>query len=426
MQKLKNILGAVIGTTFEIYDATLYASFAIILGPIFFPHEDPLIVHLSTFGAIAAGYITRPLGALFFGHIGDRLGRKGALSTTIMLVALPTLIIGILPSYASIGLWAPVIVMLCRLLQGFCIGGELGGAMTFIVESTDPRRKGFFSSFIAFAAYFGGILGAGLGVLCMQPSMPSWGWRIPFLVGGALGIVGYYLRHSLDETSDFSKVKEQGKILKYPVLDILKHYKGNTFRAAGVAAGVIVPYFIVAAHLLGILETEFHLTSLEVMEIELWLMVFCTAIAPLLGWTSDKIGIVTQMRLAAGTLLVLGYPLFMVLESSLHSFATIIFIQIVLSILCLAYASPCSAYLTSLFPAKERYSGTSLGYTIGGALLGGTAPLITTSLLKWTGDQKAPGYYVLLCAGIALLSVTSFSNSRVRNASNLKFREELS
>lgn len=422
MKRLKNIIAAVVGTTLEIYDATLYLSFALVLGPIFFPNDDPLIVHLSAFGAIAAGYVARSLGALFFSHMGDRLGRKGALSLSIILVTLPTFVIGILPSYDSIGVWAPIILILCRLVQGFCIGGELGGAMTFIVENSEPRYKGFFSSLIAVASYFGGIIGAGLGALCMQPFMPAWGWRIPFLVGGAMGLFGYYIRQHIDETPAFSRVRKQGQILKYPILDVLKSHKINTFRAMGIAAGVLVPFFIVTAYLSGILETEQHFTPLEIIELELGLMIFWTVLSPCMGWTADQIGIANQMRIAAAILAIVSYPLFVLLEHSLHSFSVILFIQLCLSTLCVAFAAPCSAYLSSLFPTEERYSGISLGYTIGSTLLGGTAPLISTALLKWTGDQKAPAYYLCACAVGAFCAVTSFSYFRTKNLSNLKMK----
>ena len=412
MKRVSNIAIAVSGTALEVYDNTLYTLFAVILGPIFFPHEDPFVVYLSTFAALAAGFIARPIGGLFFSHIGDRLGRKKALSWSIILMIFPTFIIGILPSYASIGVLASILLVTCRLVQGFCVGGELGGAITFIIESAEPKHKGFYSSFMAVASYLGGIVGAAFGIFCLQPFMPSWGWRIPFIFGAFIGVLGYTIRRYLTETPAFVATQKQGKVLKYPLVNTLKYHKASMFRAMGIAAGVLVPFFIVTTYLNGILKLNLHFTSLDIMKLNLGLLTFWTCLSPLMGLLADRIGVSRLMAIASGTLVICSYPLFFFLENNIHSFEAILFVQLCLSTLCVAFAAPCSAYLASLFPTNERYSGISLGYTIGCAMLGGTAPLIATALLKWTGDQKAPAYYLLFCAIGAFLAVTTHPTDR--------------
>ena len=415
MRKTKNIMAAVVGNALEIYDNTLYTFFALILGPLFFPHENPVVTLLASFGTLAAGFIGRPLGGIFFSHIGDRLGRKKALILSIFVVTIPTFIIGILPTYHDIGLLAPIVLVSCRFLQGVCVGGELGGAMTFVIEHANIQHKGFYSSFIAVSTYLGSFIATILGTLCLQPFMPSWGWRIPFLFGGVLGISGYFIRRYIQEPQEFVHLQEQGDIARYPLLDVIKHQKSNVLRAFGVAAGVLVPFFMVTSYCNGLLKTEFSFSSLEIMKLSVGLTFLWMSLSPVMGFLADRIGIPVLMKIVSFSLIMVSYPLFALLDQPLLSSKTIIFIQVVISILGVAFAAPCSAYLTSLFPTKQRYTGISVGYTLGSAMLGGTAPLISTALLTWTGDHKAPAYYLTLCALIAFLSVSHFQKQRAAN-----------
>lgn len=412
MIKTRNIAAAVVGNALEIYDNTLYTFFAIILGPLFFPDKDPATVMLLSFSTLAAGFIGRPLGAILFSHIGDRLGRQKALVISIFLVTIPTFIIGILPTYSTIGIVAPIILLSCRFLQGVCVGGELGGAMIFVIENSNPKYKGFYSSFIALSTYLGGFIATILGTLCLQSFMPSWGWRIPFLFGGILGLIGYYIRYYTTESEEFINLQKEGNITKYPLLEVLKNQKISMFRAFGVAAGVLVPFFIVTSYLNGILKSKFSFSALEIMKLNIGLMFIWMSFSPIMGILADRVGINNLMKIISGALLVVSYPLFTLLDHSSVSFKKIIFIQVVISILGVSFAAPCSAYLTSLFPTKQRYSGISLGYTLGSAILGGTAPLISVSLLNWTGDCRSPAYYLIMCSFISFLSVKT---SKLKN-----------
>lgn len=416
MNRTKNISAAVVGNALETYDNTLYTFFAVILGPLFFPHEDPLTVMLASFGTLAAGFVGRPLGGIFFSHIGDRLGRKKALVLSIFLVTVPTFIIGILPTYSAIGILAPIILVSCRFLQGVCIGGELGGAMTFVLEHAGGQRRGFYASFIAVSSYLGGFIGTVLGTLCLQPFMPNWGWRLPFLFGGFLGIGGYLIRRHTTESQEFARLQEKGHISKYPFLEVLKYQKVSMFRAFGVAAGVLVPFFIVASYLNGILKNDFSFSPLDIMKLSVGLMFIWMSLSPVMGLLADRIGITTLMKIVPCLLLMSSYPLFSLLDNPHLTYKTVLFIQVTISIMGVAFAAPCSAYLTSLFPTQQRYSGISLGYTLGSAILGGTAPLISAALLSWTGDRKAPAYYLMMCAIVAFFAV--YSNKQQKNNSN--------
>ncbi len=408
--KTKYTLAAVAGTALECYDNSLYFFFAVILGPLFFPSESRFVVMMGSFGALAAGFIARPLGGIMFGHLGDKLGRKQLLTLAIFLVTLPTLVIGLLPTYAVIGIWAPILLISCRLLQGFCIGGELGGAMTYVVEQAKPNRRGFAASFIAVSSYGGAVLGTAIGTVCTLSFMPIWGWRIPFLMGALFGLIGFYIRNKLAESPEFLQTKQDKQIVQNPIAEILKHQKASVFRAAGIAAGVLVPFFVVSSYIGEILVTEMKFSSSQLLFLNTCLMLFWAFLSPIMGWISDKIGIENLMQGSALGVIITAFPAFWLLKSDL-GVPSILAIQLTLSIFCVGFSAPCSAFLTRLFPVNARCSGIGFGYATGCALLGGVTPLIATGLVYVTGSSISPAFYLALCGIISLYSVKSFKET---------------
>jgi MHS family proline/betaine transporter-like MFS transporter len=404
MKHIKAISIALIGTVLEYYDIMLYSFFAASLAPLFFPHEDPLVTQFASMASFAAGFIMRPLGGIFFGHMGDKYGRKKALTLSILLVVIPTFIIGLLPTYSQIGLLAPIILIACRLLQGFCVGGESTGALTFIIEHSPIQKSGFASSLMISSCYLGGLIGTIIGLLATQPYMPEWGWRIPFILGGIVGIFGFYLRHKLEETPIFLQAKTVEPAVHLPILKVLKTQKESVLKAAAISAGAVIPFYLVSVYGNEILKNQLLFTTHEILFVDMVITFIWVTLHPIMGWLSDKIGPIQFMRYAAIALMIGAYPLF-ALINHLTSSGYIFSMQIGLSILGIAFSAPCCFALTSLFSPLERYTGVAVGHSIGSALLGGTTPLIALALVQILDDPRAPFIYLLFAGVIGYLGL---------------------
>src|ERR1700722_11205305 len=213
----KKNLAIILGNALEYYDFMLYGFFATILAPLFFPSENPSLSLIASMGSYGVGFLARPLGGIFFGHLGDRQGRKHTLSLSILLVTIPTLGIALLPTYAQIGIWAPLLLLLCRIFQGFCLGGETSGAMTYIIENAKPQEKDTASAWLVLSCYLGTLVGTGLGAVFTLSFMPEWGWRLTFVMGSLIALVGYYIRKKLKESPEFIECQQKGRILKVPL-----------------------------------------------------------------------------------------------------------------------------------------------------------------------------------------------------------------
>jgi len=221
MNHKKAILAAMIGNALEYYDVMLYGFFAAALAPLFFPTTNHFVSITASLGTFAAGFLMRPLGGILFGHLGDRYGRRMALAFSILLVTVPTLTIGLLPTYEYIGIAAPIILVVCRLLQGLCVGGEYSGAAIFVIEHSKKKQEAFAGSVLCATGFLGGFLGTILGLICTLPYMPTWSWRIPFLIGSIIGLIGYYIRTQVDESPAYSQAMKRGEIIKSPLRDVI-------------------------------------------------------------------------------------------------------------------------------------------------------------------------------------------------------------
>ncbi|MGO4739003.1 MFS transporter [Bosea sp. 2KB_26] len=392
------VIAAVAGNTLEWYDFAVYGFFALTLAKLFFPAGDATTSLLLTVATFGVGFIMRPVGALVLGTLADRRGRKLALSLTILLMALGTAMIGFAPTYATAGAWAPAIIVLARLIQGFSAGGEIGGATAFLVEHAPPERPGLYASWQqasqAGALLLGSLTGALLTSLLPQADLEAWGWRIPFLIGLLIAPVGLYIRFRVSETDAFKAI----------LRETLGQHRTAVLAGFGITiAWTVCTYFFLvtmptyAVRQLGVPQSA----SLLANSIGLVLIVI---LAPVFGGWSDKVGRRPIMLVAAFGLLVLCWPLLFWLSTH-PGVVNLILAQIVFAVLIAAFSGPAPAAMAELYPPAMRSTGLSIAYNLAVTIFGGFAPFITTWLILQTGSSLAPAWYVMLAAAISLITL---------------------
>ncbi len=394
----KNLFRALIGNVLEYYDIALYGYLAISLTPMFFPPtENSKVAVMGSLAAFAAGFVMRPLGGLLFGHFGDRYGRKSAMSFAIMLAAVPTVTIGLLPTYSVIGMWAPITLIMCRLLQGLSVGGECAGATTFLVEHAKRGQAGFMGSLMGTTAHMGVILGTGLGALFTMSIMPGWAWRIPFLLGACTAIMGYYLRRTLSETPEYQAAS--AKILRVPLLSVLKENKAGLMCAIMMTAVAVVSFQIILIYAKVVFTQDLHLTSAQDLSINTFMMVLFILLTPVAGKLCDKFDLNKFVYFSILVLATVAYPASWLLQDP--TIFKVLCFQVVLIIASIGLHGALPVYLTSLFPVRKRYSGIALGHSLGMAICSFT-PMILTLLVDRLDEPKVPGFY------LALVCIASF------------------
>ena len=413
-QRTKVILSSIIGNALEFYDFTLYGVFAPIIAVSFFPSTDPMAAILASLIAYAVGFFMRPLGAIIFGHLGDRFGRKKALSLSIILMAFPTFILGVLPTYESIHIWAPIIVFSLRLLQGLCAGGEYTGATIFLLEHSHKKKRGFWGSFATVSGAGGSLIAALLGYVILQPGLPHWAWRIPFILGVVLGFIGLYIRLKIEETPEFKKeVLDQKKPTKLPILEVFKTYPEALFQCivgaslCGALASTFVAYVnVYLTRFVGLVAVQSMLLT------SIGLLVIVTT-SPLMGYLSDRYGLKRVMSLSCMALFIAAaYPIFSLFQS--EDLNLIIFAQCLFGLCATGFIAPFNAFMSSVFPVRVRYTGTSLGYNIGMAVFGGTTPVTLTYLLEKTGNLMIPAFYMMGFAFVGFVIFFTWKKSSER------------
>ncbi len=408
------IVACGIGQIFEIYDFVIYGLMASALAHAFFPTQDPIAGLLSTFATFAVGFVMRPVGAVVIGAYGDRHGRRAALVVTIGLMAAATGVIGLIPSYNSLGLAAPVILVLCRMLQGFSTGGEWGGAAAFLVEYAPPARRGVIGSYQQAATALG-LLAATLVSFILTSAMDSatfmgWGWRLPFLIGFVLGPIGYYLRTKVEETPAFERTVAKQEVARSPLRRSLSEYPGPVLAAFGVSIIGCVVNYVFLIFLPSFAQQQLHILPSATFLSTLIAGVVYLVLTPVTGRLSDRIGRKPLFFAASAASVVLAYPLFQMLVS-MHSVTGLILTQAAASVILTLYTGPICAILAEMFPTNIRYTALSVSYGFAVAIFGGFAPLISTGLIRLTGDPLAPAYYVI-GAGVLSFIATAFVRER--------------
>lgn len=412
----KTIFAGIFGNVLESYDFGVYAFFSPIIATVFFPSSDPLTALLLTFGIFALSFLVRPFGGLVFGYLGDHFGRKNTLLISIMLMSIPTFFLGLLPNYASIGVWAPILLTLLRLVQGVSLSGEMTTAMSYLVEHAPPQRRGFIGSLTLCSSCSGGVFSAALIALIStsltHEALLHWGWRLPFLLGGIIGFIGLYLRYRfpLHETALYEAAQQQAPKIRP---SLFTHYRQLNYKpiiSAALLTGIMAMsfYFYMGYFNTFLIKTMGHSTSV-VMQINFISQLCLMLLIPCFGLLSDKIGRKPVLTMGIIGLIVLVYPVFYLLQQPAISY--VIVGEILFVILVAPIIAMIPTTLAELFHVKTRNTGISLGYNIGQAIFGGTVPLIAVSLTASTHNLYAPAWYLMAGAFLSLFTLFTIKES---------------
>lgn len=401
------------GTTIEWYDFFLYGTAAaLVFNRLFFPELDPLTGIFAAFATYAVGFIGRPLGGIVFGHYGDRIGRKSMLIITLLLMGIPTVIIGLLPTYDQIGYWAALLLVILRFLQGMAVGGEWGGAVLMAVEHAPEGRKGFYGSLPQTGVGAGLVLSTlAMSAVATLPEedMLSWGWRLPFIASIVLLGVGWFIRVKVPESPDFAKVQAEQKAQAMPLKVVLKDHGAATFNIIGARIAENAWFYLSVTFALAYTTSQLALPRAEVLSAITVGAALSLITMPLAGWLSDQVGQKKLYMVGMILLLMYVYPFFAMLGTGdmvIVWWALVIAIGIIFPLL---YA-PEALLFAKQFPAQVRYSGISFGVQIAGVLGGGLAPMIATALLAKGGGE--PIYVVFYLVGMILLALVCTARMR--------------
>jgi MHS family shikimate/dehydroshikimate transporter-like MFS transporter len=385
-------LASMIGTSIEWYDFFIFGTAsALVFGRLFFPTFSELAGTLAAFASFAVGFVARPVGGLIFGHIGDRIGRKTTLVVTLTMMGIATFLMGLMPTYESIGVWAPILMVALRFAQGLAVGGEWGGAVLMATEHSDRKRRGFFGSFAQVGSAIGGLMATGMFLVMQQlpeDDFLTWGWRVPFLISIVLVVVGVFIRLKIMESPVFARIKEARRVAKVPVVELLRFDTRNVLLAAGLYLAHGVLFYAMTVYTLNFTTREYGLTqNTYLIGVTAAGAIQCLTI-PLFGALSDKLGRRPVMMFGALFIVAFAIPLNFLITSEAP---VLMWLAVVIGI-CIghnAVYSPTAALYSEMFPAHVRYSGASLGYQLGGAIAG-FVPLTAASLVGAAGGAYWP------------------------------------
>lgn len=401
----KAIAGSAIGNATEWYDYGVYGYVAVQIADNFFPNSGLV----GTFLVFAVSFVLRPLGGIFWGPLGDRIGRQRVLAMTILLMAASTFLVGVLPTYDQVGVWAVVLLVALRVVQGFSTGGEYGGAATFMAEYAPDRRRGFLGSFLEFGTICGFTLAVAIvfatEAMIGADAMTEWGWRVPFLIGGPIGLIGLYVRLKLEDTPVFQELEERqavehsaGGALK----DLFSNFWPTILILIGLVAGLNVANYTLLAYMPTYLTETAGFSSSQADLLVIFGQVAMLVVIPFAGSLSDRIG---RKPMWAGSfvgLIVLSVPMFMLMSqgfvAGLIGFA-------VLGIVYVAQLATISATFPAMFPSQVRYGGMAIGYNISTALFGGTALYVNDALINAFDNSLMPAYYLIVASAVGLVSI---------------------
>lgn len=401
-------VASMMGTTIEWYDFFLYGTAAaLIFNQIFFPEFDPLMGTLAAFATYSVGFFARPLGGIVFGHFGDRVGRKSMLLITLFLMGVPTILIGLIPSYESIGYWAAILLVIMRFLQGVAVGGEWGGAVLMAVEHAPEGKKGFFGSLPQAGVAPGLILSSlAMGWVATLPeeAMLSWGWRVPFLASVVLLAVGWFIRVKVAESPDFEKMHEQGKKTEVPLKVVLSKHPRSVLTVIGARLAEVTWFYTVVTFALAYATGTLGIDKTVVLDAIIWGAFFAFLTMPLFGMLGDRVGHKSIFMMGTVGIVVFSSFFFDLLASASPTMITFAMIIAIGGVYASLYG-PEGSLFSNQFPAEVRYSGISLAVQVSGAIGGGMAPLVATWLLA-AGDGD-PRYVTWYLTGLGIIALYS-------------------
>ena len=402
------VVASFIGTTIEWYDFFLYGTAAaLIFNRLFFPDLDPLAGRMAAFATYSVGFFARPVGGIVFGHFGDRLGRKSMLVTTLMLMGLATFLIGVLPTYAQVGVVAPILLVLLRFVQGFGVGGEWGGAVLMAVEHGHRGRRGLYASWVQAGVPAGLLLATAvyyLFSLLPDEAFLRWGWRVPFLLGIVLLGVGLFIRLKLLESPLFANLRDKGKSVRVPFFEVIRRYPRNVLLAMGARFAENGCFYIFTVFVLSYGTMHLGLKKTTILNGVLLASAIQFFLIPAFGMLSDRIGRRPVYLAGAMALAAFAFPFFALVDTGVTG---LIWLALVIALIVhAAMYAPQAAFLSELFGTEVRYTGASIGYQLASPLAGGIAPLIATVLLEWSGGRPWPvAVYLIALSMVTIVSV---------------------
>ncbi|GAA3584502.1 glycine betaine/L-proline transporter ProP [Gibbsiella greigii] len=410
----KAITAAALGNAVEWFDFGVYGFVAYALGQVFFPSASPGVQMIAALATFSVPFLVRPLGGVFFGRLGDKFGRQKVLSITIIIMAVSTFCIGLIPSYASIGIWAPILLLLAKLAQGFSVGGEYSGAAIFVAEYSPDRKRGFMGSWLDFGSIAGFVLGAGVVVLISsiigEARFLEWGWRLPFFLAAPLGIIGLYLRHALEETPAFQQhvdnmEKGDREAIENPPKTSFREIANKNWKNLLVCMGLVistnVTYYMLLTYMPSYLSHNLNYSESHGVLIIIAIMLGMLFIQPLIGLTSDRIGRKPFVLGGSIGMLFLAVPCFMLINSDVVG---LIFVGLlVLAVLLNSFTGVMASTLPAMFPTHIRYSALAISFNIS-VLVAGATPTIAAWLVESSGNLYMPAYYLMVVAIVGLIT----------------------
>lgn len=407
MNRRKLVFTSGVANTFEWYDYALFGHFAPILGQKFFPESDPSVALLQAFLVFALGYLMRPLGGIFFGIVGDRFGRKAALSSAILCMAFPTAAIGFLPTYDSVGITATTLMILVRMLQGLSMGGALTGSISFVIEHTSKQHRGFVGSISMSSICMGILLGSTVSFVTKSAmdeiAFNEWGWRLPFIIGIFIFFAGIYIKRHTSETPLFEDTKFRGEIVCSPLKKVMVNHWFDILISILINATGSVLFYMEAIYISSYLKINRGFTEDEVSNLANFCYVIMAVVCLLTGWLSDRIGRRKIYIINLVVIIILSPILFEVFESG--TFLAVTVAQVIVAILAATYIGPEPALQAELYPTNVRNTALSVSYNTATSLFGGTAPLIIEWLVQSTGTITSAVYYIIVTSVISVIAL---------------------
>ncbi|PPU68932.1 glycine betaine/L-proline transporter ProP [Xanthomonas pisi] len=406
------VSAAALGNAMEWFDFGVYGYLAVTLGQVFFPASNPTAQLIATFATFTVAFLVRPIGGMVFGPLGDRYGRQKVLAATMILMALGTFSIGLIPSYERIGLWAPALLLLARLLQGFSTGGEYGGAATFIAEYATDRNRGLMGSWLEFGTLGGYIAGAAtvtaLHMSVTPAQMLDWGWRVPFLIAGPLGLLGLYMRMKLEETPAFRAYTEQSEQREREtagqgLMTLLRLHWPQLLKCVGLVLVFNVTDYMLLTYMPSYLSVTMGYAESKGLLLIILVMLVMMPLNIVGGLFSDKLGRRPMIIGACIALFALAIPCLLLIGSGSDALIFLGLMLLGLALVCFTSSMPST--LPALFYTPVRYSALSIAFNVSVSLFGGTTPLVTAWLVERTGDPLVPAYYLMGAAAIGLVTM---------------------
>jgi metabolite-proton symporter len=416
-KKMNRVLVAsLVGSSIEWFDYFLYGTVAaLVFNQIFFVTEDPAIGTILAFASFALAFFIRPFGGIIFSHIGDRIGRKKTLVLTLSIMGIATFGMGLLPTYQAIGIWAPILLITLRLVQGLGIGGEWGGALLLAVEYAPAEKRGLYGSIPQMGITIGMLLGTiALSIMTLLPegSFMTWGWRVPFILSALLVVFGLWVRKGIDETPSFKNVQEKGEIPKIPLVTTLKTHWREVLIAIGAKVVETAPFYIFSTFVVSYATTNLGFSRTAILNSVMIGTIVTTILIPVMGALSDRVGRKPLYVYGTIAMALYAFPYFWLVNQ--ESGALLVIATVLgLGIIWAPITAVLGTMFSEIFSAEVRYTGISLGYQIGAAVAGGTAPLVAaTLLLKFNNSYVPVALYIIFTAVVSLLAIWAVKDRR--------------